>query len=116
MRGDVARLIDALEDLLDQERDLLLDGRLDGLRRIADLKAGLVGDLANAPAAPEWDRVAAKAARNARLLEVAGQGLRSALERISAIRNGPAPLATYSRQGVKRDLDRPAPGGLERRA
>ena len=115
MRHEIDPVLDAFEDLLDQERDLLLTGSLDGLARIVENKAQLAGRLSQIEGADGLEGLKAKAERNARLLEAAGAGVRSVIRRISAVREGPEPLSTYSASGERTKL-----GGddrsMERRA
>ncbi|MDJ1008284.1 MAG: hypothetical protein QNJ13_10720 [Paracoccaceae bacterium] len=115
MNPDSTALIDAFEDLLDQERALLLSGSLDGLGRIAELKTGLAAHLRNAAGNQDLGRLKRKAQRNTRLLEAAGAGIRSVLRRVDALRNGPAPLSTYAADGQRTTLGGTS-ASLERRA
>lgn len=115
METDTDPVVDAFEDLLERERRLLLAGSLDGLARIAAHKEELAARLKTVGRPSGLERLRAKAERNARLLDSAGAGIRSVLRRIESVREGPAPLSTYSASGHKTDL-----GGarrtMERRA
>lgn len=109
MHREIDSMLDAFEDLLDQERDLLLTGSLDGLARIVENKAQLAGRLSQIEHPDGLEVLKAKAERNARLLEAAGAGIRSVTRRLSALREGPEPLSTYSASGERTKL-----GGDER--
>ena len=108
-------LIDAFEDMLDQERALLMSGSVEGLERLAEQKSALVRRLSAVTGADELQRLKWKAEQNSRLFEAAAAGIRSVSQRISALRVGPKPLTTYSADGQRTDLGA-SRGTLERRA
>lgn len=113
--SEADNLAEALEDLLDRERSLLLTGSLDGLGRIAAEKESLLSRLGSDLPSEVLPRIREKAQRNARLLEAAGAGVRSVTRRIADLRAGPKPLSTYSPDGRKEDLGA-ARSKVERRA
>ena len=82
-------IIDELEDLLDRERTMLRSGAVQELSRLADQKVRLMKGLSAAAEQSSLTRLREKAARNARMLDAAGKGIRSVANRISALRAGP---------------------------
>lgn len=103
---------DALEDLLDHERRLVLSGQIDGLLRISQEKERLLKRLPSA-GDPEdvVDRLREKAARNQELLKAAALGIKSAAERVDSFRKPPQKLTTYGRDGAAVDLKHPPATG-----
>ncbi|MEM9708754.1 MAG: hypothetical protein AAF871_08165 [Pseudomonadota bacterium] len=113
--ADARDHLDALEDLLERERALLLSGSLDGLARLADEKTRL---LTKAPLGSDPRRVARLrwlAERNGKLLEAAAKGIRSVAARLQAVRDGPEPLSTYGSDGGRHQIG-PARRSVEKRA
>jgi hypothetical protein len=104
-------------EVLEAERTALADGAFDSLADLAERKAEALASLADAPPG-EPGRIEAlqrEAARNARLLEAAGLGLRAAIDRLTAMRRVATHLDTYTAAGARTDLALPAPT-LEKRA
>ena len=107
---------DALEDLLDQERGLLLSGRIDGLLRMAGEKERMLARLAGIDApADTLERLRVKAERNQQLLTAAARGIKSAARRLEAMCAPETGLRTYGRTGAAADLSR-TPGGVNKHA
>lgn len=107
---------DALEDLLERERALILAGDFDGLTRLAPEKeAGFAGLLKKPGDSAALDRIRRAARRNQSLLGEAARGLRAAQARLVAQERPGAALRTYGRDGVPSDLTA-QPSGLIRRA
>ena len=107
---------DALEDLLDHERRLILSGQIDGLLRASGEKDRLLARLPGAGENAEvLNRLRRKADRNQKLLAAAAQGLKSAARRIEAMKTSTTSLRTYGRDGAAADLTN-APGGFDRQA
>lgn len=96
---------DALEDLLDHERKMILSGQIDGLLRASGEKERLLSRL---PGAGENDqvieRLRAKAERNQQLLLSAARGIRSAARRVEALKTASTSLRTYGRDGAAAEL------------
>jgi hypothetical protein len=91
-----------LDDLLDQTRDALVTGNLAALADLAPRVEALVEFL------PQIDRQSAarlryKADRNAKLLQAATRGVRSAQQRLSEIVAGSS-LVTYDARGRRETL------------
>ena len=107
---------DALEDLLDHERKMILAGQIDGLLRVGQEKERL---LARLPHAGEKDavieRLRLKAERNQQLLVSAARGIRSAARRVEALKNSSTDLRTYGRDGAAASLTGTR-GGVNRHA
>jgi hypothetical protein len=99
----VAALID---ELLDRARDHLLAGDLAALDGL-DARIAAAADSLPPLDAAQALRLRQKAERNERLLQAAGRGLRSALDRKADIARGPR-LSTYDASGRKAALPGPA--------
>lgn len=120
MTGGTEALIDAFEDLLDEERVLLLNGSIEDLDRLSELKASLVRELkANMTAEQSEDcalvRVRTKAQRNAQLLGAAAKGIVSVRDRLAAMKQGANALSTYGAQGERTVIGH-AQASVEKRA
>ena len=108
-------IIDELEDLLDRERTMLRSGAVQELSRLADQKVRLMKGLSAAAEQSSLTRLREKAARNARMLDAAGKGIRSVANRISALRAGPQTFTTYAANGARATVGSKS-GKVERRA
>lgn len=107
---------DALEDLLDHERKLILSGQIDGLLRASQDKERLLARLvATGDDAAVFDRLRRKAERNQQLLAAAARGIKSAARRVEALKTTTASLRTYGRDGTAADLNITR-GGVNRQA
>jgi flagellar biosynthesis/type III secretory pathway chaperone len=117
MLFDTSAATDALEDLLDHERRMILAGQIDDLARGTRQKEQLISRLSNLRDDRALARVRAKAERNQALLAAAARGLKAARARIGQIASGGAPLRTYGCDGAATDLGpgQPKPG-VNRRA
>jgi flagellar biosynthesis/type III secretory pathway chaperone len=105
-----------LERLLDEERALLLSGRLTEVASLADRKAQLLSDLPGSPrGAPQYRRLRTAAQRTLDLLAAAAAGLRDARARLTELRQSAGTLATYSPEGARLTVST-GRGGVERRA
>ena len=90
---------DEMEKVLTEERALLLEGRIGDLPGVAERKVAVLAEIERAgrPAeAPE--RLHQLALENAGLLEAAGRGIRSAIQRIEDAR-GARETRTYDARG-----------------
>jgi hypothetical protein len=95
----------SVEALLDQVHGSLLAGDIDAISGLDSSLATAADTLSHLdPASAK--RVRMKAERNARLLQAAGRGLRSALARSADIARGPM-LSTYDARGRKAVLPGP---------
>lgn len=103
MRFDPPTPAEALEDLLDRERAMILNGELDGLARSAPRKEALIASLKVSDAA-RLQQLRRKADRNQTLLQAVARGLKAARDRIGRSGGtGPA-LRTYGADGAAHDL------------
>jgi hypothetical protein len=115
-RTDNPTILDALEDLLERERALILAGDFDGLARQASEKtASLAGLAAQSGNPATFERLRRAALRNQSLIGAATRGLRAAQARLAALHDPQAALRTYGRDGVPTNLGSPA-HGINRRA
>ena len=110
-------LVDALDDLLEAERDALLKGDLDAIAGLLERKECLI-DALNDPeleAAP-LEGLQAKVTRNQALLDGALQGIRRAAARMAALRRVRRSLETYDEDGRKRTIEGEVVRKVEKRA
>ncbi len=97
-----ARPVSLLLKALEAERDALKSGRFDQLAALADLITGLTLELQNEPGAtrPEDLRmIRDHAARNARLLTAAQDGIAAARQFMTDVMTGNAATQTYDKAG-----------------
>ena len=107
---------DALEDLLDHERSLILSGKIDGLLRVSGEKDRLLARLPGSGDTTDMlDRLRRKADRNQKLLAAAAKGLKAAARRVEALNTTTTSLRTYGWDGAAADLTK-ARGGFDRQA
>lgn len=110
--------IEALDQLLDREREALLDGDFDLLVCQLDEKKTLIdtlnecGDAGTAPLT-ELQR---KVLRNQALLDSALEGIRTVASRMSALHRIRRSLDTYDEAGRKTTIESLAEGKMEKRA
>jgi len=117
MLFDVPSAAQALEDLLDHERSMILEGKITDLARGARQKEHLLLRLAASVDDTALGRIRRKAERNQALLAAAARGLKAARNRIGKIATGNAPMRTYGADGTARDIgSRPAQPGVNHRA
>ncbi|MCZ4257970.1 flagellar biosynthesis protein FlgN [Sulfitobacter sp. G21635-S1] len=114
----VKHQIDALNDLLDSERDALLKGDLERLAEMLAPKDTLIGAINSVPqddlqGLRELDN---KVKRNQLLLGGALDGIRAVADRMAQLRQVRSSLDTYSADGKKRSIDLRDKTTLERRA
>ena len=91
---------EALEELLEKEREAILDGRFDSLERLAAEKERLVTSVAES-GAPGLVGLRVRAERNSALLEAMGAGVKAAIRQIEGLRGLGAPLQTYDASGQR---------------
>ncbi|MCR9085365.1 MAG: flagellar biosynthesis protein FlgN [Rhodobacteraceae bacterium] len=106
-----------IEDLLDAERDALLEGDFDAVRDLKDRKEELLASLLEhrAGLSPEsYAQLSEKAARNQSLLAGAARGIAAVRQRLQEIRDARTGNVSYDAEGR-----RPTPlraSSLEKRA
>ena len=107
---------DALDRLLEQERELILKGRLEALVRLGTEKIRLLEKLPTTQVDAETlERLRAKADRNQELLGAVIRGIRSVSQRLEALQNTQKELRTYDSGGHSQDLRR-TKASFERKA
>ena len=111
-------VIDALDDLLDAEREALLAGNLDEVGRLLERKEDLIDQLASLEEGDKapLEALSAKVQRNQALLDGALEGSRSVARRLAALRRVRSALETYDEKGERQTIDFTPDGGLEKRA
>lgn len=111
-------LIDTLDDLLDTERQAILDGNLENVADLITHKEALIEQLADIDVieATHVTAIQTKLSRNHMLLDGALQGIRRAAARLAAVRKVRRSLETYSEDGQKTTIDAQVARQLERRA
>lgn len=110
--------IDALNDLLESEREALLEGDLERLAEMLEPKERLIGAINMMPGGDMKGLRALdnKVKRNQLLLGGALDGIRAVAERMAQLRQVRSSLETYNADGKKRTIDMPDKTTLERRA
>ena len=109
-------VVDALDDLLDRERQAILSGNLDTIMRQMNEKLRLLERLtASTTDIVRIERLKVKADRNQELLVAVGRGIKSATQRLKEIGKPVASLRTYDKGGVSTDMLQKK-SKLERRA
>lgn len=113
---NIPSVVDALEDLLDRERQAILTGNLDSIARQLAEKTRLLENLPTATAdLAHIARLKAKADRNQELLIAVARGIKSATQRLKELNKPAAVLRTYDEGGASREIVAPK-SSLERRA
>lgn len=97
---DKKNSVDAMEDLLDREREAILEGRFDLLGRLIDQKDRQIKSL-NPKDLDEKSlmRLRAQSERNARLLDAMRDGIQSVQKRLASFQGTGAALETYEANG-----------------
>ena len=99
-----------LEELLDIERSTIMRGATDDLQTLAERKEHLLQFASTAKGRADHQTLAAvqkKASRNRQLLASAMWGVKSAIERLEAIRTGQVSTHTYTDDGSRQSLQSP---------
>ena len=110
--------IDALDDLLDQERLALLSGDFQKISEIHERKTGLIDDLAQLEIEDREQLVLLndKVQRNQAMLNSAVEGIRAVARRLTAVRRIKDSLETYDATGQRTSHDVKTDRSLEKRA
>ncbi len=96
---------DALRAVLDQERQLLLTGKIESLVKIAPEKERLLGQLAGSTDDTGLlDQLRRKADRNQELLVAVSKGIRAVSRRLETLRTQKTQLRTYDAGGQSQNL------------
>lgn len=110
--------VDSLDDLLDEERAALLDGKLDQIGRMLKRKEYLI-DVLNGSDQFEIEALSdlnIKVVRNQGLLTSALEGIQSVADRLAVMRRIKNSLDTYDAQGRRKGIDMLQKGIVEKRA
>lgn len=110
--------IDELDEILELEREALIEGKLDKLQSLLERKDALISDL-NMLDELERDALETvhnKVSRNQLLLESAMQGIRSVANRMQELRRVRKGLDVYDKSGRKSSYSTMASKKLEKRA
>ncbi len=98
-------LVDIVEDLLDRERQAVLDGNLDGLTRLIPEKIRLMERMAQIrQPIGKIDRLKNKALQNKRLLEAVARGIESVSAHVTGLKTDKPPLRTYDATGASKEI------------
>lgn len=110
--------MEALDDLLDAEREALLKGKLDQVARLHIRKEALIDTLNRLEFGDRGvlEGLHGKVQRNQALLDSALDGVRSVARRLAAIRRVRQSLDTYDSFGQKQTVDVRTSGTVEKRA
>lgn len=99
---NIPPVVDALDDLLDRERQAILAGDLDMLARQAGEKARLLERLAGSTAdSTRIERLRIKADRNQELLVAVARGIKSVSRRLKEMKAPKANFRTYGKAGMR---------------
>lgn len=111
-------VIDALDDVLDAEREALLAGDLDEIGRLLERKETLIDQLATLEEADResLEALNVKVMRNQALLDSALEGIRTVARRLAALRRVRSSLETYDEKGERHTIDVTPDGVVEKRA
>lgn len=115
---EAARIMSALDDLLEAERAALLDGDLDRMPALLGEKAALVEDLNTLDPGdrPAMGALREKVSRNQALLDGALQGIRQVAGRVAALRQLQQSFDTYDESGRRRTIEGDVVRRFEKRA
>lgn len=119
MTHETARdTIDALDDLLDTEREAVLAGDLEKITRSLELKEALIDRLNKQDVEDrvELESLNSKVVRNQELLNTALAGIRSVSRRLAAMRRIRSSMDTYDAEGRKCTIDLSTDRSVEKRA
>ena len=118
MREEILDTIDSLDDLLDAERDAVLDGNLDKVARLADQKEQLMQDLGQSSGRDTiaLEALDAKVNRNQVLLHSALNGIQTVIRRLESMRRIRNSLDTYDSYGRRRTVKMQMEHTVEKRA
>lgn len=102
-----AKTLEALNDLLDVEREALLVGDLDRLVGLLKSKEALITELNGTPQSDldAVQKLDGKVKRNQLLLDGALEGIRSVAERLAHLRETRGTLDTYGPDGKRHEIE-----------
>ncbi len=114
-------LIDSLAELLEEERTVLLEGKIDALPDLLDRKEALFEELtalqdAEEIRAEDLEPLQERFARNHSLLESAKAGVRTTQERMGTLRRVRNSFESYDNKGQRQAVQLTAGQHVEKRA
>lgn len=111
-------LFEALDALLERERNALIDGDLAAISELIEEKEGLLDQIAALDGAGKrgLEDLQGKAIRNQALLDSALRGIRNVASRFAALRKVRKSLETYDEKGRKTSLAALPENKVEKRA
>jgi hypothetical protein len=112
---EIGNALDALRDLLEEERKSLLVGDLDQVVKMVAQKEVLISQL-NGLDLPHLTEIKCKILRNQSLLNSALAGIRSVATRLGSLRRLRSTLETYDKSGRKSVLNNVSVHCLEKHA
>lgn len=108
---------DLLNALLQEERNALVRGDLEGLQTLADRKSEVFDDLdVSALPRQEFEQLQHMLDRNQALLSSALDGIRAVATRMAELRKTRSGLETYDQSGSRSRFETRQPQALEKRA
>jgi flagellar biosynthesis/type III secretory pathway chaperone len=118
MESKFMNSIDLLDELLDQEREDLLQGKLDAINRVSARKEALVEELKGYSVADDvlLLELSSKLERNQVLLGSALEGVKSVVKRFADMRQVKESLATYDAFGQRNKIEILSKRVVEKRA
>lgn len=111
---DFKKPLDELVDLLEQERDAILDADFARLERIFAAKQRKFATLPKIPDGKKLTKVKSLAADNQRLLEAAAKGVRAAMDCLQKIQEPAKDFNTYDQFGKKAAYQEPSENAPKR--
>lgn len=114
----MSTLFAALDDLLEDERDALLNGRLESIAALHDRKSELIEELRHLDLKDQQklSQLGQKLDRNRALLSSALDGIRAVIQRLADVRQVREGLETYGADGQRKLIKTPGEQSLEKRA
>ena len=111
-------LVKSLEEVLDLERNALIEGDLDRLNHTAPEKEKLIGAINELEVfdSDELIRLQKKVARNQALLNSAAEGIRAVADRMAELRRVRQEFSTYGADGQRNGFAVRQNAKLEKRA
>jgi len=110
------QVLEALDALLEKERQALLASRFDRLGALVVEKERLINRLSELDAVADLGGLRGKAERNQRLMDSAMRGIRSVATRLGTLRRLRRSLETYDKAGRRASIVMTGGGQVERRA
>lgn len=112
-----AKTLEALSDLLDAEREALLQGDLDQLAHLLASKEALIDEMNETPQSDlsAMQSLDGKVKRNQLLLDGAMEGIRAVAQRLAHLRQAKGALETYGPDGKRHDIQLTADSSIEHR-